>query len=63
VIFYKMLVKRHPTKEDQVLKCTAVMLSWGIYGASVEWRKSSQKSPEDFITIVIPSILYGIDFE
>ena len=39
VIFYKMLVKRHPTKEDQVLKCTAVMLSWGIYGASVEWRK------------------------
>ena len=63
VIFYKMLVKRHPTKEDQVLKCTAVMLSWGIYGASVEWRKSSQESPEDFITIVIPSILYGIDFK
>jgi AcrR family transcriptional regulator len=63
VIFYKMLVKRHPTKEEQVLKCTAVMLSWGIYGASVEWRKSSQKSPEDFITIVIPSILYGINFK
>ena len=63
VIFYKMLVKRHPTKEEQVLKCTAVMLSWGIYGASVEWRKNSQKSPEDFITIVIPSILYGIDFK
>ena len=63
VIFYKMLVKRHPTKEDQFLKCTAVTLSWGIYGASVEWRKNSQESPEDFITIVIPSILYGIDFK
>ena len=51
-------------EEDEALKVAAVLLSWGIYGASVEWkRNSSQKSPEDFITIVIPSILYGIDFK
>src|SRR4051812_22549322 len=47
VIFYKMLLKQHKTKEDEALKVTAVLLSWGIYGASVQWRRNSQQiSPE-----------------
>ena len=42
IIFYKMLLKQNSTEDEQVLKVSAVMLSWGIYGASVEWRKNSK---------------------
>ncbi|MGE7904548.1 TetR/AcrR family transcriptional regulator [Peribacillus sp. NPDC094092] len=63
IIFYKMLLKQNRTEEDESLKITAVMLSWGIYGASVEWRRNSKVPPEEFIKLVIPSIMYGIDFE
>eukprot|EP00130_Batrachochytrium_dendrobatidis_P008557 XP_006683432.1 hypothetical protein BATDEDRAFT_93196 [Batrachochytrium dendrobatidis JAM81] len=55
IIFYKMLLNQHPTKDEQSLKVTAVMLSWGIYGASVEWRRNGKKvSPEEFIKLAIP---------
>ncbi len=55
VIFYKMLLKQRPTEDEQALKVTAVMLSWGIYGASVEWKRySKQISPADFIKLAIP---------
>ena len=38
------------------------MLSWGIYGASVEWRKNSKKiPPEEFIKSTIPYLMSGID--
>jgi len=64
IVFYKMLLKQHNMKEDAALKTTAVILSWGIYGASVEWRKSSMdKSPEEFIKLSIPYILSGITLD
>lgn len=63
IIFYKMLLKRHSTDEDEALKITAVMLSWGLYGASVEWRRNSQVPPEEFINLAIPYITYGINFD
>ena len=57
IIFYKMLLKQNEAEEDESLKITAVMLSWGIYGASVEWRRTSQKTPpEQFIKLAIPYI-------
>lgn len=63
IILYKMLIKQNKTKEDEALKITAVLLSWGIYGASVEWRRNSKKiSPEGFIQSAIPYILSGIGF-
>ena len=62
IIFYKMLLKQNKTEEDEALKITAVILSWGIYGASVEWRRNSSKiQPEEFIKLVIPSIMSGIN--
>lgn len=62
VVFYKMLLKQRPTDEEQSLQITAVMLSWGIYGASVEWRRNDKQiSPEDFIKSAIPYIISGID--
>lgn len=61
IIFYKMLVKQNKAVEDEALKVTAVVISWGIYGASVEWRKYSQGiPPEEFIKPAIPFIISGI---
>ena len=41
---------------------TAVILSWGIYGASIEWKNSNQeRQPEEFIKSAIPYLLAGID--
>lgn len=61
IVFYKLLLKQNNATEDAALKTTAVILSWGIYGASVEWRKNSMNiSPEEFIKLSIPYILSGI---
>ena len=63
IIFFKMLFKKHSTEEDRVLKVFSVMLSWGIYGASVEWRRNSHTiPPQEFIKSVIPYIMSGIHF-
>ncbi|WP_164219777.1 TetR family transcriptional regulator [Virgibacillus sp. YIM 98842] len=62
VIFFKMLQKKHPNEKEKTLKLTATMLSWGIYGASVEWRKNnSSMAPEEFIESAIPFIKQGIE--
>ncbi len=61
VIFYKMLLKQHNTEGDESLKVTAVMLSWGIYGASVEWRRNSNSiTPQEYIKPAIPYLMSGI---
>lgn len=63
VIFYKMLLRQRSAEDKQALKVTAVMLSWGIYGASVEWRRHGKEIlPEEFIKSAIPYIISGIDF-
>lgn len=61
VIFYKMLTAVHAEGDKQALKVTAVMLSWGMYGASVEWRRDENNlKPEEFIKSAIPYIANGI---
>lgn len=60
LIFYKMLLKHKKLQSDESLKITAVVLSWGIYGASVEWKKNSKLSPEEFVKLFIPAIIDGI---
>jgi AcrR family transcriptional regulator len=63
IIFYKMLVKQTTTEEKEAPKIHAVILSWGIYGASVEWKRTGMTiPPEDFIKPSIPYLLSGIDF-
>lgn len=63
VILHKMLLRKADLKETETLKITAAILGWGIYGASVEWRKSGMtESPEDFFRPAIPYILSGITF-
>ncbi|MDR4887345.1 TetR/AcrR family transcriptional regulator [Fredinandcohnia sp. QZ13] len=63
VIFYKMLKEQHPTDDESSLKITAIMLSWGMYGASAEWRRNPDSiSPEEMIKSAIPFIKNGINF-
>ncbi|WP_339253568.1 TetR/AcrR family transcriptional regulator [Sporosarcina sp. FSL W8-0480] len=63
VIFYKMLVKQQPVEEDNGMKLTAAMLGWGLYGASVEWKRNSAVQPEVYIKSAIPYILSGIGLD
>ncbi|GAB2559076.1 hypothetical protein [Gracilibacillus alcaliphilus] len=60
-LFYNMLEGHYSSEKKQALKMKAVMLSWGIYGASVEWKENGQHvTPEKFIYSTIPYILSGI---
>ncbi len=55
IIFLRMLSKKHPTYDVQTRNVAAAMLSWGIYGASVEWKRSKISiSAEEYIRSVIP---------
>lgn len=60
VLFYKMLHAEKSDQEETGLKLAATMLSWGIYGASVEWKRDGQVPPEEFIKPAIPYLLQGI---
>ncbi|MEF2292550.1 TetR/AcrR family transcriptional regulator [Virgibacillus dokdonensis] len=60
-IFYPILLKQHSISESSALKNTAIMLSWGMYGVSVEWRTNSQQSRKAFIQPIIPYILHGVN--
>lgn len=61
IILYTMLLNQHGTEEKETLKLTAVLLSWGLYGASVEWRrKGTEIPPEAFIKGALPFIMRGV---
>ncbi|MHA6481746.1 TetR/AcrR family transcriptional regulator [Paenibacillus sp. strain BS8-2] len=59
ILFYKMLSKGHPAENKVGLERTSAMLSWGIYGASVEWKSNSEVKPEEFIRSLLPFITNG----
>ena len=64
VIVTKMLLKQHSGHNEEAITVTAVILSWGMYGASVEWRRLGMKvAPEDYIKSAIPYIMSGIVVE
>ncbi|MFD1067933.1 TetR/AcrR family transcriptional regulator [Oceanobacillus locisalsi] len=59
-ILYPLLHKENPAKEEALLRHMAAILSWTIYGASMEWKKSNV-SPEAFIRPLLPFILHRLD--
>ncbi|SHG83663.1 TetR/AcrR family transcriptional regulator [Ornithinibacillus halophilus] len=61
VVFYRMLVRQHEGEDKEGLQVTAVMLAWGIYGASVEWRRNVKDvTPEAYIQSAIPYLMKGL---
>ncbi|BFH62366.1 TetR/AcrR family transcriptional regulator [Paenibacillus azoreducens] len=60
-IFYQMLLQWHHVASDESLRIAAVMLSWGIYGASIDWRLNSRMQPEEYIQSALPFIMHGMN--
>lgn len=61
-VFYQMLLKQHSTVSDESIRIAAVMLSWGIFGASVDWQNNNSLSPEEYIKLAIPYVMNGVSF-
>lgn len=60
-IFYQMMLQ-HPTSSHYYsIRITAVMLSWSIYGATVDWHKNSQLSREEYIKRALPYVTHGLE--
>lgn len=61
-IFHQMLLNQHSSVSDESLRIAAVMLSWGIFGASVDWQHNNTAPPEEYIKLAIPYVTNGLDF-
>lgn len=55
-IIYQLLLKKYQGEGKEKLRIVATLLSWMIYAASVDWKKNSSKSPEDYFEFAIISI-------
>ncbi|WP_260287759.1 TetR/AcrR family transcriptional regulator [Peribacillus aracenensis] len=60
-VFYQMLMKETSSENEEVVRAGSVMLSWGIYGASIDWQHNSSMSPEEYINMMMPSLISGVD--
>ncbi|WP_341347718.1 TetR/AcrR family transcriptional regulator [Paenibacillus sp. FSL H3-0469] len=60
-IFYQLLLNEHSTVSDESLRIAAVILSWGILGASVDWQHNNTAPPEEYIKLAIPYVTNGIN--
>ncbi|SHM74190.1 TetR/AcrR family transcriptional regulator [Gracilibacillus kekensis] len=64
VIFIKKLTIQYPNEPESTIHSMATMLSWGLYGASVEWRNGNQTlSPEEYIRKSVSYLLYGFGID
>lgn len=61
-IFYKLLLEKRAGYREEDLKIASVMLSWGIYGAAIDWQYHSNTSAEEYIKKALPFITQGIGF-
>ncbi|MDW7618089.1 TetR/AcrR family transcriptional regulator [Peribacillus simplex] len=60
-LLYSLFLKQQPNLDLEALKIGANMLSWGIYGASVDWEKNSTLSAEQYIKKALPFIVTEIN--
>lgn len=59
-VFYRLLTKNQPPEDTETHRIASVMLSWAIYGASVDWQHNSQLTAEQYIEKALPSISKGM---
>ncbi|WP_064504134.1 TetR/AcrR family transcriptional regulator [Alkalihalobacillus trypoxylicola] len=48
-IIIQSLSKKYPGESKEKLRMIANMLSWMIYGASIDWKQNSSKSSEEYL--------------
>ncbi|WP_019914603.1 TetR/AcrR family transcriptional regulator [Paenibacillus sp. HW567] len=56
-LFYSLLVKQPSNFDSEALKVGAVILSSGIYAASVDWINNGSSSAEQYIEKALPFIV------
>lgn len=59
-LFYKLLLKKKIGTSEEERRIMAVMLSWGLYGATLSWKYESNSSAEEYIRKALPFIVRGI---
>ena len=55
-IFFQLLVKKYPHENDEKLRIDSTILSWMIYGATIDWQLHSKKPLEEYYQFMILSI-------
>ncbi|ANY65625.1 hypothetical protein BBD42_03480 [Paenibacillus sp. BIHB 4019] len=60
-LFYSLLLKQQSNLESEALKLGALILSSGIYAASVDWINKGSPSAEQYIEKALPFIVTKID--
>lgn len=61
VIFYRVLRRQMEHEEEDTIQSLAIMLSWGLFGASEAWRRRSDEiTPEEYIRSTIPYMIHGL---
>jgi AcrR family transcriptional regulator len=55
-ILYKRLLKQNHLENEEYLRMTAVMLSWAVYGAMLDWQANSALTAEDYIKKAMPNL-------
>jgi len=59
-LFYSLFLKQQLNLDSEALKIGTTLLSWGIYGASVDWENNSSVSAEQYIKKALPFIVTEI---
>jgi hypothetical protein len=47
-IIFQSLLKKYQDGSNEKLRMVATMLSWMLFGASIDWKQNSNNSPEDY---------------
>ncbi|QUG40422.1 TetR/AcrR family transcriptional regulator [Psychrobacillus sp. INOP01] len=59
-IFYSIEAEITNHQNLRMVHISSVMMSWGIYGAALEWVNNRSENAEEYIQSVIPSLLHGL---
>ncbi|WP_078380085.1 TetR/AcrR family transcriptional regulator [Sutcliffiella halmapala] len=59
-LLYKLLMKNQPEENLETLRIGAVMLSWGIYGATIDWQHNSHLTASQYINKALTPISNGV---
>lgn len=56
-LFFSLLLKQQSNRDPEALRVGAVILSNGIYAASVDWKKNGSSSAEQYIEKALPFLV------
>lgn len=48
-IIFQALLKKYKEEPNEKIRMISTMLSWMIYGSSIDWKENSIKLPEEYI--------------